>query len=159
MLLTQNLTKNHVPWSYWLMICILGWIFLGLAPIRIKPKEQLLIVLIKLLGYLHWVTDTFKFQGSLKQTFECCVLESHWRVVFVATLQGSWRQRAEVTCWALRSSQVLGAGRSWPSHSWQLRHDRNYDYCAMKFWMDFILELLTTKHTTWHDQHSPSHQW
>lgn len=96
-----------LSWPYWLMICILGCIFLVLAPVRIKPKEQLLIELIELLDYLHCVTDAFRFQESLKQTFECCVLESHWRVVFVATLQDSWRQRPEVTCWALRSSQCL----------------------------------------------------
>lgn len=142
------------------MIYILGCILLGFAPIRIKPKELLLIELIKLLDYLHWVTDAFRFQGPLKQTFDCYVLESHWRMVFVATLQCSWRQMPGITCWALRSSQVLGAGGSWLS---QRRGQ----------WGDTGLMIIVPWNSEWilylkylpqniplgYDQHSPSHQW
>lgn len=137
-----------LSWSYWLMICILGCILLGLAPIRIKPKEQLLIELIKLLGYLHWVTDAFRFWGSLKQIFECCDLESHWRVVFVPPCKAAGdkdqKSPAEHSGTARAwGREILAIPRTLPG-----RWHRNHGYCAIKFWMDFTLELLTTKHTT-----------
>lgn len=151
-----------MSWSYWLIICILGCILLGLAPIRIKPKEQLLINLIKLMGYLHWVRDAFRFQGSLQTNLWMlfCVWESHWRVVFVATLQGSRRQRPEFTCPALRSSQVLGAGRSWPSQGHFQWGDTGM-MIIVPWNSEWILRLsyLPQKTPPRCDQRSPSHQW
>lgn len=149
-----------MSWSYWLTICVLGCIWLGFAPVRMEPKEQLLIEPIKLLGYLHWVTDALRFQGSLKQTFDCCGLESHWRMVFVATLQGSWKQTPGVTCWALRSSQVLGAGRPWPSQGHCQWGDTGMMIivpwnCEWVLYLSFSPPNISP----WYDQHSPSHQW
>lgn len=66
----------------------------------------------------------------------------------------------EVTCWALRSSQVLGAGRSWPCQGHCQWGDTGM-MIIVPWNSEWILHLnyLPQNIPPWHDQHSPSHQW